>query len=431
MRSIKNAFSICTAAVLAISAYTEPLEGVTASIKAIGMAQAESGYPQDSLCIAYNPAGIANLDDRFDIGAYTGHYHGQGKATGNVNPPANGTFKSYRRKDFYAGEFGVLKHFCLCDYDVAVGFAVYQSAFLHPNYDKTIPLLGTGHLELNYTNYTFTPSIAVKLWDQLALGLGVNVQQVHFRVDGLQRQEIISSSPENLTNNGGDTKYGVGVTLGAQWDICDWLSVGASWAPRVKVDKLGKYKGFLAEHGSLDVPQIVVGGIALHVTPEATICFDVEWDNWSAVRTLNNPIQPALDNALGVNTGGVQDPAYFLGEKRGIGFGWKDIIRYRLGLDYKVTCDLTLRAGYGYDSGPIRRSQTATNLMTMVTFQSFATCGFTYYFGECTEFSGFYAHGFKRTIKGTDDSIPAVLGGGRVDLTNSLNAWGLSLGQRF
>ncbi len=430
MRSIKNAFSLCTAVVLGLSAYSQSLEGVTASIKALGMAQAESGYPQDSLCAAYNPAGIVNVGDRFDIAGYTGHFHGEGKATGNINPPANGTFKAFRRKDFYAGEFGITKGFCLCDYQVAVGFAVYQSAFIHPNYDVAIPLLGTGHLELNYTNYTFTPSVAIKLWDQLALGLGVNIQQVHFRVDGLQRQTIISSDPENLTNNGGDTRYGVGVTLGAQWDILDCLSVGVSWAPRTKVGKLKKYRGFLAEHGSLDVPQIVIGGLAWHITPEATLCFDVEWDNWSAVRTLNNKIQPALDRALGVGTG-VPDPDYFLGEKKGIGFGWKDIIHYRVGLDYKLTCDLTLRVGYGHDDGPIPSSQTAANLLTMQVMQDYVTAGFTYSLNECSEISGFYAHGFKRTLKGTRDSIPEALGGGRVDLTNSVNAFGLSWGQYY
>ncbi len=102
-------------------------------------------------------------------------------------------------------------------------------------------------------------------------GLSIDVYQNHFKIDGLQRQAVISSRPAQLTNNGGETAYGVGATIGWQWEVFDGFLVGLRFKPQIHIQKYKKYAGFLPEHGRFDTPQSIMGGLAWSFIPEATI----------------------------------------------------------------------------------------------------------------------------------------------------------------
>lgn len=424
MRFIQTGIKLAAVCALSLICCTDSLEALAASVKATGMGQVGIAYPQDALAAAYNPAGIVRVCDRFDFGSYVGHFDGVATAEGNSHPQVNGSFNSFRRHNFYSGDFGIIKNFCLCECPFAASFVAYQKDFTHPNYAEALPLLGTTHAELEFVSYVFSTALAIQLADH-TIGFSIDVYQNHFKVDGLESQVVISSRPGQLTNNGGQTEYGVGATIGWQWEIFDGFLVGLRFKPQTHIEKFHKYAGFLPEHGRFDTPQSIMGGIAWSFIPEASIVFDVEHRSWHRLRAVGNKLEPALDKALAGNT------KYFLGQRDGPGFGWHSSMLYRVGLDWQIFPSLTLRAGWINQTTPIRSSQTAINLLTMVTARNSVTCGATFTFHEVNELSAFYAHDFKSKVNGSKNSIPETLGGGRINLVSQLNAFGFSYGRYF
>lgn len=426
-------------------------EAFIAGAKATGMAATGIAYPQDAYAGAYNPAGIVEVGDRIDFGfdwiQDRGHIRGKGNidtTTGLPNPLVNRKFDAFKTKDVYNGDFGINKTFCteICGNNVswAVGLVGYNRDYQKTSYTERIVLLGNPQPPVNGTNpgleylhETFSPVFAMRLNDCISFGVSVDVHVQRAKVNGLQnfaQSGVIpqlprfSLYPNHVTNKGYDYSSGIGATLGARWQISDYLAVGVTYRTKAKMSHFHKYKGFLAERGLLCVPQKVGGGIAWRFLPCATLAFDVEWIDWSQIKALHNPL---------INKR--QDPNVFpfltkLGSEHGPGFGFRNQTFYRVGIDYAVNDCLTVRAGYRYGNSPVRRTQTAVNVLTCDTVESILTVGATYNYNCCAEVTVFYAYGFSHKIKGKN-SIPAFLGGGNIDLVESKDALGISVGYIF
>jgi len=428
--------TFCSLLLLGLVFSSHSLEGLAVSVRASGMGSTGIAYPQDALASAYNPAGIVNVCDRFDIGIYGKCYEGDARISGNLNtknelnPNTNGSFDSFRRKRFYSGDFGINKNFCLCDIPFSISFVAYEKNFFHPNYNVIFPRFGTTRAEMEFIHYVFAPALAFKIWDH-SFGFSINVNQCHFKANGFEKLLFFSSDPTNISNQGGQTEYGVGVTVGWQWDILDCLSVGLTYQPKTRVQAFDKYQGLLAEKGLIDTPQCIAGGIAWKFIPEATLAFDVEHQLWNQIRSLGNNFNPAFDEAVGFPRPTPPSVSHRLGRKDGPGFGWRNVTFFRVGLDYAINPAWTVRAGFRHSNALIPQSNTAFNLFTMDTIQNVASIGLTFGFNECNEISGFYAHGFGDNVIGSKDSIPRSLGGGRTDLQSSLNTFGFSYGRWF
>src|SRR3990167_3884492 len=70
------------------------------SVKAMGRGGAVMADPVDSLTIAYNPAGLAWMGGRLDIGGYWVRQSGTTTVQGNEVPGMNGSFNSQRTRDY-------------------------------------------------------------------------------------------------------------------------------------------------------------------------------------------------------------------------------------------------------------------------------------------------------------------------------------------
>jgi long-chain fatty acid transport protein len=201
--------------------------------------------------------------------------------------------------------------------------------------------------------------------------------------------------------------------VGYYGQLADWLSIGVSYRPKVKMSRFTKYDGFFAQHGRVDVPEKINAGIAIDPWPCLTLCFDVEHLRWHAVKSLSDKILPNL----------VDFP---LGSDHGAGFGFRNQTLYRFGVEYRFNTCWTVRAGYVHHSSLIASSQTAANTLTDGIVHNFLTTGFTWT-RNCLEFSGFYAYGFNTVIHG-HNAIPIELGGGNVRINESVSLLGLALG---
>lgn len=412
---------------------TNEAEAILASVKSTGMAATAIAHPLDALAGAYNPAGITEVGDRVDGSVYWVYGEGRATVSGNPIPAVNASSNAMRTKNTYAGDFGITKSFCteVCCQEVewALGLVVYDRNYQKTTFNTSLPLFGTSHAGLEYAHVTVAPILAVKINECHSLGIAFNIQLERLKVNGLERLASplanpafgglpASVSPDNVTNRGYNYASGFTPTIGWLWHINDALSFGLTYQPKTKMTKMKKYSGFLAQHGRLDVPQKIGAGIAWNFIPCATVAFDVEHIDWVQVKALKNDV---------TNDDGTLNQ---LGSNDGPGFGFRNQMYYRVGIEYELNECLTLRAGYRWVRIPFKKSAAPTNMLLVDTVESFITTGLTWNYDECNEISALFAYGFEKKVKGTD-SIPLSFGGGSVELKEQKFACGLSWGYKY
>ena len=398
-------------------------EAIFASVKSTGMAATAISYPLDSLCIAYNPAGIVWVEDRTDIEAGWIRDTARLKVEGNLVPTNNFSTRAMRTKDTYFVGGGAIKGWSFDCFDVAVGYAAYNRNFQKTTYPRALPLFGTSHAGLEFVNETFAPAIAIRLFDCHSFGIAFNWQVERLKVNGLQNFDnpIASSHPGRVTNRGYSYSHGFMPTFGYRLNLCDRFAFGFTYQPKTRMSKFKKYTGFLI-HGRVDVPEKWGFGVSYDPWRCVTVAFDAELVRWNGVRALHKKlVLPTLTPA---------GPIHQLGNSDGAGFGFKDQWYYRVGVEYRWNEDLTLRAGYRFAKALPRHSQTAVNVLTQDCVESYLTVGATWNISCANEFSIVYAYGFEHKVKG-HNSIPASLGGGEANLKEQKYALAIAWGWKW
>ncbi len=403
------------------------LEGEVASVKAMGMGYTGVAYPQDALAGAYNPAGMAWIGNRFDIGVTVKRYDGETNINGNqiINPnePTNGSFNPFKQKYFVIGDAGFNQQFSAWDFPFTIGIMGYERNFFHTSYKDRFFILGTKPVEFAYQNYVVAPVFALKI-DNHTIGVAINFEYSYVKIAGLEKlaMEDLSVRPKNFTDHGGDNSWGITGCIGWQWRVCDSFWVGIAFQPQTPIKSFTRYAGFLAERGKLNSPQIFSAGFAFKPWEEVTFTFDYELYNWHNVASMANNGEAALIEAI------ILDTTFDFGKPFGPGFGWKNQTSLKFGFDWNFCDCFTLRAGYRYRNTPIRTSQTFLNMLTLETVSHTVTCGITFEFADFHELSFYYAHGFQGHVNGNIESIPPFFGAGSVKLSSHFNFVGLSYG---
>ncbi|WP_039376419.1 OmpP1/FadL family transporter [Parachlamydia acanthamoebae] len=411
---------------------TSDIHALVLSVKSLGMAAVGVAYPQDSLVGGFNPAGTTEVPDRLDLGFTWARDRQRTKIHGNLIPIIDGSFDAARTKDAYAPEFGLIKHIGIGTFcDVTLGIVAYNRSYVKTTYKTNFPIFGTSKLGLEYIHETLSPSIAMKFWDQLSVGISVNYMLQRIKVNGLQLIDIPTRTAHigHVTNRGYNYSQGVGVTFGILWDITDCLKIGATYQPETSMTRFGRYTGFFSQRGKFNIPQKASGGISYRFLPCATIAFDVEYIPWSDIAALRNPLKAKYVTTTNPLLPGFI-PSRRLGKSKGIGFGWRNQTFYRVGADYALNDQLIVRAGYRYAKTPIRRSQTVTNQLLVDVIEHYITCGATWKVTRCQEISAYYAHGFYNKVKGKN-SIPLAFGGGESDISHEQNVVGIAWGMFY
>jgi len=399
-----------------------PAEAFIPSIKGLGMGATGVAYPQDAESGAYNPANITEVGSRADAGMSVIRSDGATTASGFVNvPPQNGTFDAYVKHYIYNPHLGVTKQIYHCDKHFAAGLVVYNRAEAFTKYGTSFPVLGTDHLRLSYIQEVIAPMFAYEICKGHSIGISVDLYFQRLKINGIENFDTADSTTEVgfVTGNGPSVAEGVGFTVGYLGQFSDCFRIGFAYSPEAELTRFQRYKGFIAEKGKLNGPQRIAGGVAVKLLPCLNWAFDI-------VHVAYNKI-PALHNPLVV-------PAN-LGATNGAAFGWRDRIFFRTGFDYQANKNLNLRIGFRHARTPIPPENEigAANILTMETIEDFLTAGFTYRINCRSEFSFYYAHGFKRTIENAvpillNPPAPPGVGGARLRYHQSKDAFGFALG---
>jgi long-chain fatty acid transport protein len=387
---VASALSASAVPALATDGYLDFGYGV----KAKGIGGAGVAFPQDSLAPAANPAGDAFVGNRVDAGL-TYFQPDRGADLGQ-------SYDGNATRFFFIPELGV--NYVLTP-QVTVGVAAYGNGGLNTDYKTPIPAFSNARPGIDLLQGFVAPTLTFNLGDHQAIGISPIIAYQQFHAHGLEGFGI--------QDEGTDLSWGGGVRIGYIGDITKWLTVGATWQSKVYTTRFHDYGDLFAGHGSFDIPSNFAGGFAIRPLPRTTIAFDAE-------RILYHDV-PAVGNEL--------TPASFgsgLGSANGPGFGWKDVTALKTGIAYDATDSLTLRAGYNYNTQPIRSDQTFFNVLAPAVVQHHLTAGLTWKFAQQWELSAFYAHAFEEGVAGKNN-----FNNGNATLHMAQDSVGLALGWKF
>lgn len=231
-----------------------------------------------------------------------------------------------------------------------------------------------------------------------------------------------SQAPDNVSDRGTDTSVGAGIRLGWRAALAPGLSVGLTWASKVR-GKFDDYRGLFAKGGRLDVPANYGAGVAFSPDAAWTIAADVQKILYSDVAAIGNPASRLF--AAGRPLGAADGP----------GFGWRDVTVLKLGLSHSLNERVTLRAGFSHARQPVPTSETFFNVLAPAVVENHLSFGASWVLPGGGELSGFYAHAAGKTVRGSGSippgAPPAGLGGGNADVRLRENIVGIAYGWKL
>lgn len=296
--------------------------------------------------------------------------------------------------------------------DLALGVTVYANGGMNTDYPSgqlpspgmcgatgTFNLLcGTTALGVNLSQLIIAPTLAWQFVPNHSLGVSPLWAYQEFEAYGLQLFDNpgLSTSAGNVTNRGKDSSTGWGARFGYYGQFTPQFAVGAAYATKMSMDEFGKYKGLFAEQGGFDIPSHWALGVAIRPTPQWLIALDYERINYSDVKSVNNPSRLILNcPALGGS-----NPANCLGGGDGAGFGWESVNVFKLGVQYALNANWTLRGGYNYTDNPIGSQDVTFNILAPGVVQHHLTLGATYAWQSRHELTGAFMYAFNNDVTG-------------------------------
>lgn len=443
----KHISTLFFATLTALSLQSSKIDAIIAGVKTSGMGATSVAYPVDAFAGAYNPASITNLSNRIDLGFNWVQTH-QGIKVRDLPTyydPENGFFHvslfrcagesvpvserqtiapftgfnpsslntlyidGARKPNAYFPELAIHKNWDLgCLFgslscfngsfpvELSTSFIFYNRNYFKTNYDRGFALLGTSRLGFEHLHETAAFVIGLRFFESHSIGVGLNYNVQRLKVNGLQQfaSSFFSISPNNFTNRGYDYSHGFGTTIGYlfEWNC---YKIGLAWQPKTEMQKFKKYRGFIADDGSFDLPERFTAGISYRIFYNLAVAFDYEFIRWKDIPQFNNSFFPNLNN-------------HSFGSKNGPGFGFSNQDFYRFGVEYDLNRCISLRMGFEHTNSPIEPSRTAFNILNLEAMEDMVTFGGTWRIGPCNEISIFYGLGMQKRIRGKK-SIPGTI----------------------
>ena len=409
--------------ILTISAVVVLIVGLTAqSIFATGgyfrhgygikygaLAGAGTALSLSTFGAASNPAGLAFIGTRYDVNFAYFSPSRQFTVTGNPSgfPGTFGLAPGVTESESNGFPMPSLGANWMLNDKMAIGAALFGNGGMNTDYPK--PIFGDPNSPdagVNLEQMFFGLTYSIKLSETQAIGITGLFAWQRFAAKGLGMFGAMgmSSDPANLSGNKHSISTGVGFRVGYQGRLLPNLALGASYQLKTSMSEFDEYKGLFAEHGKFDIPSTWNVGLAFDATKNFTIAVDIQQILYSGVKSIANPIDPmALPPAFPDGQGGfVPNPKQVpLGADNGSGFGWDDILIYKLGLLYKVQ-DWTLMAGYSYGDNPVKESEVLFNILAPAVIQQHITFGVTKKINNSNEISVAFMYAPSNSVTGAN-----------------------------
>lgn len=373
------------------------------------MGGAVTAAPMDAMTAITNPAGMARIGNRADFSMEA--------------------FMPVRSVDFTrtggASEEGGSELYGI----PAVGWTA--PAFNKEGWFFGGGMYGTSGLGVDYGEVAFTPvdtfdgysailfwkmapTVAVNINDRASVGFALNLDYQSVTVRQKFAGPSFAAFPGSMINfdlGRPTNQLGVGATVGGLYDINDMVTVGATYSSkqffpdgeyRVGTGDIMNFNGATGAPGTykmdLDFPQQLALGVAVTPIEPLLVAFDVKWINWSDTHDKVKLSGPA--NSFMTPSGPSSSTE--------LPFGWDDQWVYALGVQYKATPALNMRAGFNYSKAPIDEADVFNNLVFPAIVEKHFGLGFDYMLGKHWGIGATYMKAFKEELTGKGDLNPAM-----------------------
>lgn len=425
MKKINTLRATVVAAVLATGSAAWATDGYFPhgyGMQSLGMGGASVAVTGNTFAGANNPALAAFAGNRFEVGANIfmpkrgASRTGAGPMDGNVSSGSS---------TFVVPEFGYNRQL---DAKTAVGLTVYGNGGMNTDYAATgvdcrpnggpdsNMLCGNTNLGVNLMQLIVAPTFAYKLSETSAIGVSPLLVYQQFKASGLQ---AFAGNPQwtgqntyatNTTDNGNDSSKGLGVRLGYTTALNDAVRLGVSYSPKINMGRFKKYSQLFAEGGDFDIPENYAMGVTIQASPAVLLALDYQRINYSDVKAIGNQMMQ----------GGP------LGADNGPGFGWSDLNVLKLGVEWKQSQNLTLRAGYNHTNNPVSGANVTFNIIAPGVITDHYTLGATYKLDDKSDLTFAYMYAPKNTVTGT-----SALSGTPETIRMSQQSLGIQYGWKF
>jgi len=241
----------------------------------------------NAAAIYYNPAGIAQLqDNNFRAGLYAIDLDS------SYRPPngAPNSGKTYHSSDRFAAIPQFFYAYAPTNLPLSFGLGIYapfggSMSWPQDTGFRTVAVSGS----LKYI--TINPVMALKILDSLSIGGGIMVN--YSKMEMSQGLRPLPSPSTNFFDFSGDG-WSVGGNVGALWQPCDKISIGANFRSSAKMTLDGQThferQPFIPDshrsaNMSLNFPLTAVAGISYRPTPKWNLEFDANYTDWSSFGT--------------------------------------------------------------------------------------------------------------------------------------------------
>ncbi len=368
---------------------TDGYFGAGYGTKSNGMAGAGIALYQNSLFGANNPGALVFLGDKYGISLAAFNPIRSYDITGNPSG--------------YPNTFGLAPGKVESESNLFIMPALAANWMLNDESAFNISLFGNGGMNTDYQTATFHGSnptgvnlmqmfgaftYSRKISENWSVGLSAIAAWQSFEAQGLEAFGGFSMDGTKLTNNDASTAFGFGAKIGIYGIITEDLTFGATYQSKISMGEFDEYAGLFAENGDFDVPATWTAGIAYEFVPEKLVlALDFKQIFYSKVASIANPMM------------GAAGPNFPMGTATGAGFGWEDMTIIKAGVEYSVSDDWTLRAGYSHGTNPVQESEVMFNILAPGVIDDHITFGFSKKMGK-NELIFAVVHALENTVTG-------------------------------
>lgn len=374
------AISLLAATALAAPAFaTEGYFQNGTSARSKALAGAGHGDTRDASGAGNNPAGLFRAGNQLQVSLSVFNPNRQFTGSGGPGFTPSGAVES-GQKWFPVPGFAYSKQH---SDKFAWGLVLIANGGMNTSYDRNLtnPVCGSGPFPaptgvfcgagtgVNLNQVFIQPTFAFRPMEGISLGVAPVLAIQQFEARGLAAFGGVSVDAANLTNNQSDWGTGLGIKFGVELDTGNGMRFGASYQPKIIMDRFDKYRGLFAEGGKFDVPAYWQVGVAYDVAPSFTIMADVRHISYSDV--------PAIGNSSRI-------PNLF-GNFGGPGFGWEDVTAYKFGVEWRGD-DWTWRGGVARNNNPVGSGHVTLNILAPGVITTHLTGGFSYEVNDSNSF---------------------------------------------
>jgi len=294
---------------------------------------------------------------------------------------------------------------------------------------------------VNITQMFISLTYARQLGEKHSLGISPIMAIQNFEAKGLQAFRDMGSAgmpgmevdrSAFVTNNGKSNSTGFGFRIGYQGELFDGFRLGATFQPKIKMSKFDEYKGLFAEEGGFDIPANWTAGIAYDLNEDLTLLFDVKQIMYSGVKSISNPMIPSQMMPMVPNPDMTSPADAFmpnpdfvpLGSDNGAGFGWEDMMIFKLGAEFRQVENWQFRFGYSYGKQPIPETEVMFNILAPAVNEHHISLGLSRAISD-HQMHFAVTHALSNTVSGANPFDPAQT----IDL--NMNQWEFELGFTF